>query len=175
MVSPAPTPDPNPTKRDHGMTTSDNKADDTLYMSLALEEARTGYDEGGVPVGAVMVENGEVIGRGHNRRVQDDNPVSHGETDCMKNAGRRPDYSAVTMYTTLSPCMMCAGTIIQFGIGRVVIGEDVNFAGNIEFLRSRGVDVTLMDDPHCKDLMARFINERPELWYEDIAETGDGS
>ncbi|MDZ7841271.1 MAG: nucleoside deaminase [Gammaproteobacteria bacterium] len=152
------------------MTTSDNKADDTKYMALAREEARTGYEEGGVPVGAVMVENGEVIGRGHNRRVQDGNPVSHGETDCMKNAGRRPDYANVTMYTTLSPCMMCAGTIIQFGIGRVVVGEDVNFPGNIEFLRSRGVDVTLMDDPACKDLMARFIGERPELWYEDIAE-----
>lgn len=148
--------------------------DDRKFMALALEEAKTGFDEGGVPVGAVMVENGEVIGRGRNRRVQDGNPISHGETDCMKNAGRRPDYSNVTMYTTLSPCMMCAGTIVQFGIGRVVIGEEENFPGNIEFLKSRGVDVTLLDDPDCKDLMSRFIRERPELWYEDIAETGDG-
>lgn len=148
-------------------------ANDRKFMSLALEEAQAGYEEGGVPVGAVMVENGEVIGRGHNRRVQDGNPVSHGETDCMKNAGRRPGYANVTMYTTLSPCMMCAGTIVQFGIRRVVVGEDVNFPGNIDFLRSRGVDVTLMDDPACKELMARFISERPELWYEDIAETGD--
>lgn len=152
------------------MTTPVNETDDATFMQLALEEAKKGFDEGGVPVGAVMVEGGEVIGRGRNRRVQDGNPVSHGETDCMKNAGRRPDYSNVTMYTTLSPCMMCAGTIIQFGIGRVVIGEDKNFPGNMEFLKSRGVDVTLLDDQDCKDLMARFIRERPELWYEDIAE-----
>jgi cytosine deaminase len=143
--------------------------DDSKFMALALEEARTGFDEGGVPVGAVMVENGEVIGRGHNRRVQDGNPVSHGETDCMKNAGRRPGYGDVTMYTTLSPCMMCAGTIVQFGIGRVVIGEDENFPGNIDFLKSRGVEVTLLDDADCKALMKKFISERPDLWYEDIA------
>ena len=143
--------------------------DDKKFMRLAYEEAMAGYREGGVPVGAVMVENGRIIGRGRNRRVQDDNPVSHGETDCMKNAGRRPDYSKVTMYTTLSPCMMCAGTIIQFGIGRVVIGEDRNFPGNIEFLQQRGVQVTLLDDQDCIQLMNKFIAERPELWYEDIA------
>lgn len=143
--------------------------DDHRFMSLALEEAKAGYEEGGVPVGAVMVENGQVVGSGRNRRVQDGNPISHGETDCMKNAGRRPGYENVTMYTTLSPCMMCAGTIVQFGIGRVVIGEDENFAGNIDFLKSRGVEVTLLDDPDCKELMSRFIGERPDLWYEDIA------
>ena len=143
--------------------------DDKKFMRLAYEEAMAGYREGGVPVGAVMVENGRIIARGRNRRVQDDNPVSHGETDCMKNAGRRPDYSKVTMYTTLSPCMMCAGTIIQFGIGRVVIGEDRNFPGNIEFLQQRGVQVTLLDDQDCIRLMNKFIAERPELWYEDIA------
>ncbi len=142
---------------------------DKKFMRLAYEEALAGYEEGGVPVGAVMVENGNVIGRGRNRRVQDDNPVSHGETDCMKNAGRRPDYSKVTMYTTLSPCMMCTGTIIQFGIGRVVIGEDKNFPGNIEFLKERGVEVMLLDDQDCIQLMNKFIAERPELWYEDIA------
>ncbi len=143
--------------------------DDRKYMRLAYEEALAGYREGGVPVGAVMVESGKVIGRGRNRRVQDGNPVSHGETDCMKNAGRRPNYSKVTMYTTLSPCMMCSGTIIQFGIGRVVIGEDKNFSGNIEFLRERGVEVTLLDDRDCVELMSKFIAERPDLWYEDIA------
>ncbi len=142
---------------------------DRQFMRLAYEEARAGYEEGGVPVGAVMVENGEIIGRGRNRRVQDSNPISHGETDCMKNAGRRPDYSKVTMYTTLSPCMMCTGTIIQFRIGRVVIGEDKNFAGNIDFLRERGVEVTLLDDNDCIELMRKFIEERPDLWYEDIA------
>lgn len=142
---------------------------DKKFMRLAYEEALAGYREGGVPVGAVMVENGKVIARGRNRRVQDDNPVSHGETDCMKNAGRRPDYSKVTMYTTLSPCMMCTGTIIQFGLGRVVIGEDKNFPGNIGLLKERGVDVTLLDDPECIQLMKSFISERPDLWYEDIA------
>ena len=142
---------------------------DHKFMALALEEAKTGYDEGGVPVGAVMVEDGEVIGRGRNRRVQEGNPVSHGETDCMKNAGRRSGYSRVTMYTTLSPCMMCAGTILQFGIQRVVIGEDRNFSGNIDFLSERGVDVVLLNDRDCIELMSKFIAERPELWYEDIS------
>jgi cytosine/creatinine deaminase len=149
--------------------TEDSRSDDIKFMKFAYQEAKDGYEEGGVPVGAVMVEDGQIIGRGRNRRVQDGNPISHGETDCMKNAGRRPGYSNVTMYTTLSPCMMCAGTIIQFGIGRVVIGEDQNFAGNIDFLRSRGVEVMLLDDQDCKDLMEKFIEERPDLWYEDIA------
>lgn len=148
---------------------ADTSADDKRFMRLAYDEAKAGYEEGGVPVGAVMVENGKVIGRGRNRRVQDGNPVSHGETDCMKNAGRRPNYSNITMYTTLSPCMMCTGTIIQFGIGRVVIGEDKNFPGNAEFLKERGVEVTLLDDQSCIQLMERFIAERPDLWYEDIA------
>ena len=144
-------------------------AEDRDFMREAHAEALASYESGGVPVGAVMVENGEIIGRGHNRRVQDSNPVSHGETDCMKNAGRRPDYSRVTMYTTLSPCMMCTGTILQFGIRRVVIGEAKNFAGNIEFLSERGVEVVLMHDEACIGLMSRFIEERPDLWYEDIA------
>jgi cytosine deaminase len=142
---------------------------DRKLMALALAEARTGYDEGGVPVGAIMVQDGEIIGRGRNRRVQEGNPVSHGETDCMKDAGRRSDYSRVTMYTTLSPCMMCTGTILQFGIRRVVIGEDRNFSGNIDFLRERGVEVVLLNDRDCIELMSRFIAERPELWYEDIS------
>lgn len=139
------------------------------FIEAALEQARVSYRQGGVPVGAVMVEGQNIIGRGHNRRVQDGNPVSHGETDCMKNVGRRPDYSAVTMYTTLSPCMMCAGTIVQFGIPRVVIGEAKNFPGNEEFLRSHGVEVIVLDDPECIALMGQFINEKPDLWFEDIA------
>ncbi|MDH3316724.1 MAG: nucleoside deaminase [Gammaproteobacteria bacterium] len=143
--------------------------DDKRFMRLAYDEAKAGYEEGGVPVGAVMVENGKVVGRGRNRRVQDDNPVSHGETDCMKNAGRRRNYSNTTMYTTLSPCMMCTGTIIQFGIGRVVVGENKNFPGNIDFLKERGVDVVLLNDADCIELMTKFIAERPDLWYEDIA------
>ena len=147
-------------------------AEDRGFMREAHAEALASYEAGGVPVGAVMVENGAIIGRGHNRRVQDSNPVSHGETDCMKNAGRRPDYSRITMYTTLSPCMMCTGTILQFGIRRVVVGEAKNFAGNIEFLSERGVEVVLLHDEACIELMSRFIDERPDLWYEDIAGNG---
>ena len=143
--------------------------EDRAFMREAYAQARTSYEEGGVPVGAVMVEDGAVIGRGYNRRVQDSNPVSHGETDCMKNAGRRPGYANVTMYTTLSPCMMCTGTILQFGIRRVVIGEAKNFTGNIELLSGRGVEVVLVHDEACIDLMSRFIEERPDLWHEDIA------
>ncbi|MCH9673601.1 MAG: nucleoside deaminase [Gammaproteobacteria bacterium] len=138
-------------------------------MREALTQAQLGYDEGGVPVGAVMAHNGSIIGRGRNRRVQDDNPVSHGETDCMKNTGRRASYADVTMYTTLSPCMMCAGTIVQFGIPRVVIGEAENFPGNIPFLRERGVEIVVLNDPDCIALMKTFIAHRPELWFEDIA------
>ena len=150
------------------MTTS-NHAHDRQYMAIALEEASRSYREGGLPIGAVMVENGTVVARGHNQRVQLGDPTSHGEMDCLRNAGRRNRYANVTLYTTLSPCMMCAGTIVQFGIPRVVVGENVNFGGNIEFLRARGVEVTLLDDEGCKSLMTRFIRERPELWDEDIA------
>jgi len=142
---------------------------DQQFMRVAYDEAMAGYAEGGVPVGAAMVADGELIGRGRNRRVQNGDPTSHGETDCMRNVGRRRDYRGVTMYTTLSPCMMCAGTIIQFGIDRVVVGEARNFGGNLDFLRRHGVEVILLDDPDCCALMERFIAERPDLWYEDIA------
>jgi cytosine deaminase len=138
-------------------------------MRRAFEQALKSYNEGGLPIGAVMVEGGSVIGHGHNRRVQDGDPTAHGEMDCLRRAGRRRRYDSVTLYTTLSPCMMCSGTIVQFGIPRVVIGENINFPGNIEFLRQHGVDVVLVDDPDCKELMSRFIRERPELWDEDIA------
>lgn len=138
-------------------------------MRLAFAQAQKSYDEGGLPIGAVMVEAGAVIASGHNRRVQDGDPIAHGEMDCLRRAGRRARYDGVTMYTTLSPCLMCAGTIVQFGIRRVVIGEAKNFAGNIDFLRDHDVEVSLMDDPACIELMSRFIRERPELWDEDIA------
>ena len=141
-------------------------------MALALEQARKSYEEGGVPVGAVMVENGKVIASGHNQRVQNSAPIAHGEMDCIRQAGRRARYDEVTLYTTLSPCMMCAGAIVQFGIGRVVVGEDRNFKGNIEFLREHGVEVTLLDDEGCRNLMDTFIAERPDLWDEDIAGNG---
>ena len=139
------------------------------FLRTAYEEALRSYKAGGLPIGAAMVENGSVIAVGHNRRVQDGDPVAHGEMDCLRKAGRRADYSGVTLYTTLSPCMMCAGTIVQFGIKSVVIGEARNFPGNIDFLQQHGVDVVVLDDADCIELMARFIRERPELWYEDIA------
>lgn len=145
---------------------------DREFMALALEQARKSYREGGVPVGAVMVEDGKVIAAGHNRRVQDDDPLCHGEIDCIRKAGRRARYDRVTLYTTLSPCMMCAGTIVQFGIGRVVVGENSNFDGNIPFLREHGVDVALLDDDGCRQLMGEFITRNPGLWDEDIAGNG---
>jgi cytosine deaminase len=138
-------------------------------MRLAFEQALKSYDEGGLPIGAVMVQGGRVIAAGHNRRVQDADPTAHGEMDCLRRAGRRARYTDVTLYTTLSPCMMCAGTILQFGIPRVVVAEDRSFAGNVEFLRSHGVEVRLLDDPGCRQLMERFIREQPHLWDEDIA------
>ena len=148
----------------------DATEDDLKFMALALDEAKIGYDEGGVPVGSVMVAAGKLLARGHNRRVQEGDPIAHGEMDCLRRAGRRPHYRDVTLYTTLSPCMMCAGTILQFDIPRVVIGERVNFEGNGDFLAERGVDVVLLNDANCIELMSRFIKEKPELWNEDIAE-----
>jgi creatinine deaminase len=146
--------------------------DDHRFMRFALDEARRGYDEGGVPVGSVLVEDGRVVGRGRNRRVQEGDPIAHGEMDCLRRAGRRPHYRGTVLYTTLSPCMMCTGAILQFGIPRVVVGERDSFAGNCDFLVERGVAVALLNDPACIDLMRRFIRERPELWNEDIAEEG---
>ena len=143
--------------------------DDAHFMHQAYLQALKSYHEGGLPIGAVMVEDGKVIAAGHNRRVQDGDPIAHGEMDCLRKAGRRPRYDRVTLYTTLSPCMMCAGTIVQFGIRRVVIGEEENFSGNAEFLRSRGVEVALLHSAECIELMRRFIAEKPQLWDEDIA------
>jgi cytosine deaminase len=144
------------------------EAADSKFLRAAYEQALKSYEEGGLPIGAVMVEEGAVIGAGHNRRVQDGDPIAHGEMDCIRKTGRRPRYDRVTLYTTLSPCMMCAGTVVQFGIKRVVIGENRNFPGNIDFLRSHGIEVVLLDDSDCISLMSRFIQERPELWDEDI-------
>jgi len=144
-------------------------ADDTAFLRMALAQAQKSYDEGGLPIGAVMVEDGVAIGAGHNRRVQDGDPTAHGEMDCFRRVGRRADYRKVSLYTTLSPCMMCAGTVVQFGIGWVVVGEDRSFPGNIDFLRAHGVVVELANDSACRELMSRFIGERPELWHEDIA------
>ena len=142
---------------------------ETGFLREAYREAMQGYEQGGVPVGAVMVKNGVIIARGRNKRVQESDSVMHGETDCLRSAGIRDDYACIDLYTTLSPCMMCSGAILHFGIQRVVVGEDVNFPGNIEFLRDRGVEVILADDAQCKLLMAKFIQEKPDIWFEDIA------
>ena len=144
--------------------------EDEKFMHEAYLEALQGYKEGGVPVGAVMVRGGEIISRGHNRRVQEGNPISHGETDCIKNAGRQKSYKDITLYTTLSPCIMCAGAIALFKIKRVVIGENKNFGGNEKFLEKRGIEISLMNNKDCEFLMSKFIKEKPELWNEDIAE-----
>lgn len=141
---------------------------DAAFIRLAYEEALAGYAEGGVPIGSVLADGTTLIAQGHNRRAQDGNPIAHGEMDCLYRAGRQRSYRHMTLYTSLSPCMMCSGTIVQFGIQRVVIAENVNFGGNEEFLRSRGVEVLIADDQDCKALMSRFIKERPDLWNEDI-------
>jgi creatinine deaminase len=145
------------------------KEQDLKFMTMAFDQAQKSYDEGGLPIGAVMVEDGKVLAVGHNKRVQEGDPIAHGEMDCLRQAGRRNSYKNVTLYTTLSPCMMCAGTIVQFGIKRVIIGENENFAGNIAFLESHGVEVVVLDDKRCIALMARLIQEKPQLWNEDIA------
>lgn len=140
------------------------------YLAAALDEARAGLAEGGIPIGSVLVHGGRVLGRGHNRRVQKGSAVLHGEMDALENAGRLPGavYRACVLYTTLSPCAMCSGAILLYGIGRVVVGENRTFLGEEALLRSRGVTVEVVDDPACAALMARFIAERPELWNEDI-------
>ncbi len=143
---------------------------DQKCLRIAYHEAKAGFDEGGCPIGASLAEGDRLITQGRNQRVQGGDPIAHGEMDCLRKAGRQKTYKNMTLYTSLSPCMMCSGTIIQFGIPRVVIGENINFGGNEEFLRERGVEVILVNDPDCIALMKRFIDEKPELWAEDIAE-----
>lgn len=143
---------------------------DRQMLRLAYDEAKTGFDAGGCPIGSVLARHGFEVSRGHNQRVQQGDPIAHGEMDALRKAGRQKTYRDTVLYTTLSPCMMCSGTIIQFGIPRVVIGENKTFGGNEDFLRQHGVEVIIADDPDCIALMERFITEKPELWAEDIAE-----
>ncbi len=140
------------------------------FLEAALEEAQKSYAEGGIPIGSVLVHKGQIIGRGHNRRVQNSSAILHGEMDALENAGRLPAsvYQECTMYTTLSPCAMCSGTILLYGIPKVVVAENKTFLGEEELLRSRGVEVTVVDDTACYELMQKFIKEKPELWNEDI-------
>lgn len=139
-------------------------------MQAAIEEARQGLKEGGVPIGSVLVHGDKVLGCGHNRRVQQGSVVLHAEMDALENAGRQPAsvYRECTIYTTLSPCAMCSGAILLYGIPRVVIGENRTFLGEEDLLRSRGVEVQVLQDAECEELMTRFIEDSPELWNEDI-------
>lgn len=145
-------------------------ADMDAFLSTAIAEAELGRKEGGIPIGAVLAHDNRIIGRGHNRRVQRGSATLHGEMDALEQAGRQPAlvYRACTMYTTLSPCAMCAGAILLYGIPRVVIGENRTFMGEEELLRSRGVHVEVVQDPRCIRLMEQFIAEHPQLWREDI-------
>jgi cytosine deaminase len=142
------------------------------FLSAALDEARQGRAEGGIPIGSVLVHRGQIIGRGHNRRVQRGSAVLHAEMDAIENAGRQPArvYRECTIYTTLSPCAMCSGAILLYGIPRVVVGENRSFMGEEDLLRSRGVHVEVVQDPECIILMDAFMREHPALWNEDIGE-----
>ncbi|HEU0218600.1 MAG TPA: nucleoside deaminase [Stellaceae bacterium] len=145
-------------------------ATDAECMAVAIAEAEAGLAEGGIPIGSVLAGPQGIIATGHNRRVQQGDPIAHGEMDCLRRAGRLRSYRGLTLYTTLSPCMMCTGTIIQFRIGRVVIGENRTFGGNEDLLRSRGVDVTVLADPKCVEMMQAFQRNHPDIWREDIGE-----
>jgi cytosine/creatinine deaminase len=148
----------------------DRRADDVdrELLALALEQARTGLAAGGVPVGAVLAAGRTVLGAGHNERVQQGDPVAHGEISALRNAGRRAAYTDTTLYTTLSPCEMCTGAILLFQIPRVVVGEARTFAGDLDFLRSKGVEILLLDDPGCVAAMEEFQARYPQVWSEDI-------
>jgi cytosine deaminase len=142
------------------------------FMDLAVAKARQGWEEGGIPIGSVLVVGGEVIGAGHNRRVQKGSPILHAEMDALENAGRQPAsvYRQATLYSTLSPCDMCSGASLLYGIPRIVVGENRTFQGPEEYVRSRGVEVTVLDRADCIEMMQRLIAERPELWNEDIGD-----
>lgn len=142
------------------------------FMQAALEEARKGLEEGGIPIGSVIVHRGRIIGRGHNRRVQQGSAILHGEMDAFENAGRQPAqvYAESVLYTTLSPCAMCSGAILLYGIRKIVVGENRTFMGEEELLRTRGVQVEVLQDESCIALMQDFIAARPQLWNEDIGE-----
>jgi creatinine deaminase len=142
------------------------------FMQAAIDEAQKGLAEGGIPIGSVIVHEGKIIGRGHNRRVQEGSAIKHGEMDAFENAGRQPArvYREATLYTTLSPCAMCSGAILLYGIRKIIVGEHETFMGEEELLKSRGVQVDVLHDPVCVGLMQQFIADKPELWNEDIGE-----
>jgi cytosine/creatinine deaminase len=144
--------------------------DDRRWLAAAVEQARIGWSEGGIPIGAALVHDGKLLAVGRNRRVQQGSVIRHGETDCLENAGRLTarTYRTSVLYTTLSPCLMCAGTALLYQIPRIVVGENRSFEASEDLLRSRGVQVDVLDDAECRSLMDRMIAEKPELWMEDI-------
>ena len=142
------------------------------FLAAAIDEAKKGTTEGGIPIGSVLVIDNQIVGRGHNQRVQKGSAVLHAEMDCLENAGRivAADYRRATLYSTLSPCDMCSGSVLLYGIPKVVIGENRTFRGPEKYLRSRGVEIVIVDNQECRQLMETFIKNNPELWYEDIGE-----
>ena len=143
-----------------------------IFLEAAINEAKKGMSEGGIPIGSVLVIDGQIVGRGHNKRVQMGSTVLHAEMDCLENAGRikAADYRIATLYSTLSPCDMCSGAVLLYGIPKVVIGENHTFCGPEDYVKSRGVEVVVVDNPQCRQLMETFIKNNPELWNEDIGE-----
>ena len=141
-------------------------------MAVAIEEARKGQSEGGIPIGSVLVIDGKIVGRGHNQRMQKGSAVLHAEMDCLENAGRltAKDYQRSVLFSTLSPCDMCSGAVLLYGIPRVIVGENKTFQGPEQYVKDRGVDVTVLNDPECIEMMEKFIRENPTLWNEDIGE-----
>jgi cytosine deaminase len=138
------------------------------YVAAAIEEAQTGVEEGGIPIGSVLVKDEKIIARGHNKRVQENNPMVHAEIDCLINAGRIGSYKGTILYSTLMPCYLCAGAVVQFGIKKVVAGESKTFPGAVEFMNQHNVEVIDMNNSECIKMMAEFISQKPELWNEDI-------
>jgi creatinine deaminase len=143
---------------------------DAKFIQEAIQEAKKGLTEGGIPIGSVLVIDGEIKARGHNKRIQEGSSILHAEMDCLENAGRlrAKDYKRATLYSTLSPCDMCSGAVLLYGIPRVVIGENVNFKGPEDYVKSRGVEVEILQDKDCISIMTKFIKENPSLWNEDI-------
>ncbi|MBI2265761.1 MAG: nucleoside deaminase [Armatimonadetes bacterium] len=138
------------------------------FMEAAIGEAKTGLAEGGIPIGSVLVRDGRIIGRGHNRRVQEGDPIKHAEIDCLMQAGRVKDFRSTVLYSTLMPCYLCAGAVVQFGIPKVIVGEARTFSGAGDFMGEHKVEVIVLDLPECSEMMARFVRENPDLWNEDI-------
>ncbi len=138
------------------------------FMNEAIAQARKGRSEGGIPIGSVLVRDGKILGKGHNKRVQDGDPVTHAEIDCLRNAGRVGSYRGATLYSTLMPCYLCAGAVVQFGIKKVIAGESVTFSGAKEFMEQHGIEVIDLHHSDCIEMMEKFITEEPQLWNEDI-------